>query len=369
MNNIKLQPLIFSTLTLLLTFLYYSLFSDELNNGEFDSVVMGFSSFVIPDTIMYLHLIDFSDPVTSIFFAGVKNSVGPSIMWYIANGNWKTVLVMNFIFLYITLVYLKKTARILGIHEDKDRLMIIIIALLPNTLFYMIGALKEIPTLLTVTAFFYHYLKNERIKSLSFWLITALFRYQLVFPLLLFALADKFKKKSLFVVLSLMLTVSAVYPYFKRLTVFSSEATNLYREDFGVEGSLGGIIESVRDTTPGLSLFAVIARVFQSLFEPFITLINKKTFYYDGNIAIYTLVLFLSLVLLLPFFIFFIKKTFLIVVNPLIVDENIIKIYMFSWAIIFPIAGFSFIHHRYLYPITAFIVLAYYIPRSAYDRS
>jgi hypothetical protein len=338
--------------------LYYMSFSYELDEGMSEAAGIGFLGFVIPDTLTYLEVVDFERPIESIIFSVVKNTIGPSFIWYIACGKWIPVFLINALFIFAVLRYADKLARLFGVSYGKIVLLLVCLALLPDTLFYSVGALKEIPTLLFITAFFYHYLKREHVKWLLFSLLAVLFRYQLIVPLILFILTDIFRKRSLTVMFVCMMALSAAFPYVKALPILSQDATESYRQQNGETGAIGGAVENVRDTIPGVSVLAVTFRVFQSLFEPLSAFFKSLSFYEDSDLKIWDGVMVLSTIIMMPCWLIFIWRTGLLTVYPSNVDIDVIRLFTFCFTIIFPTAGFSFIHHRYVYPMTALVLLA-----------
>ena len=338
--------------------MYYMCFSQELDDGLLEAAGIGFVGYVIPDTWTYLEVIDFEKPVESIMFSVVKNTIGPSFIWYIACGKWVLVLLINAILIFAVLRYTDKLAEFFGMPYGKTVLLLVCLALLPDTLFYSVGALKEIPTLLFITASFYHYLKRQRMRWLLFSLLAVLFRYQLMVPLILFVLADIFRKRSLTAIFLCMMALSAAFPYVKALPILSPDATESYRKEFGASDAFGGAVENIRDTIPGISAFAVTVRVFQSLFEPLSAFWKDPSFYEDSDFKIWQSVTFLSTIIIMPCWFIFIWRTGLLTVYPSNVDADVVRLYTFCFTFIFPTGGFSFIHHRYLYPMTALVLLA-----------
>src|SRR6266568_9440881 len=86
MRKESLFAFFLSLCAFLLSWSHYVYFSEALSNDEWESV-SGFARIVIPDTFLYKDVLDFSDPLTSLVLAGVKNTVGPSLIWYVADGN------------------------------------------------------------------------------------------------------------------------------------------------------------------------------------------------------------------------------------------------------------------------------------------
>lgn len=341
----------------LLSWSYYVYFSEPLNDGVWQNID-GFTRIVIPDTFLYKNIIDFSNPIGSIVLSTVKNTIGPSLIWFVVNGEWILVSVVNSVFLFAALLYLARIARLLGIPQRHALALMSIIALLPATVYYSVGALKEIPSLLFLTGFFYHYLKRDRARWLLYALLCVLFRYQLVFPLIFFLVADRFHRRALIFAFSVLIVLSAIYPYIISWNVFSLDAVKSYRELYGEDDSLGGFLESVRNNIPGLSVIAVLVRVIQSLFEPLLAFLKNPSFYEDGDLSVLGVVYFSSAIILFRYWLLFFRRMVLLLINRAHTHRNIIRLYMFCLVFILPIAGFSFIHHRYIYPLTALVMVA-----------
>ncbi len=346
-----------SLFVFLISWSYYEYFSEALNNYNWLGVG-GFTRIIIPDTFVYLSVIDSPNPIVSIMLAGVKNTIAPSLIWFVTDGNWVRVLFVNSACLLIGLIYFAKTAQLFNVPRQKIWGMMFLLALLPATIYYTIGALKEIQTLVFLTGFIYHYLKGDRIRWLLFAALIVFFRYQLAASLFLFLFADRFNKRSLNVTIIVLFFLSAGYPFIKWFQIFSTESTEYYRFAFGEETSLGGIVEQVRNTLPGISVFAVLIRTFQSIFEPLLSFIKEPTFYEDGDLSIINIVNLTSSVMLLRIWFLFLKRMVLICGNQAGLHRNVIRLYMLCLVTIIPIGGFSFIHHRYLYSVTSIVLLA-----------
>jgi hypothetical protein len=357
MHKDHILAIFLSFLVFILSSSYYSYFSVALNDDIWENV-NGFTRIIIPDTFLYRNVVDFSNPFTSIVFAGIKNSIGPSFIWFITNGKWVLVSFVNAVFLFIELMYIAKTARFFSVPSNKIFSMMILIALLPSTIYHSVGALKEVPTLAFMSGFFYHYLKGERIKCILYMGLLIIFRYQIWMALSLFLLTDQFNKKSFSIAFLFIIILSAVFPFIQKFGVLYNETTELYREQNGVESSLGGGIEYIRNTIPIISAFAVIIRVIQTIYEPFFNLIRSFTFFENGNLSIINVVYFSSLLFLFRYWFAFLKHIGSLLLNPSRVSRNVMRLYLLCLVTLVPTAGFSFIQPRYLYPITSLIVLA-----------
>ena len=185
-----------------------------------------------------------------------------------------------------------------------------------------------------------------------------IFRYQIGVAILLFVFVDLFKESSFYVTIISLLMVSIFFPFIKSIYIFSNNDTESYRACYGTQDSFGGVIESVRDTMPIISAFAVFIRVIQDIFEPFFYFIRDQSFSENGDISVILIVNYVSSLLTLYFWLIFFYNTIILIknnVNPVI---NNLRLFTLSLIAIIPVAGFSFIHHRYLYPFIGLILLA-----------
>ena len=355
-RKIQCFAILLSLIFFVISVAYYQYFSQFLNEDQYTNA-NGFTRLIIPDSFLYKAIIDDQLIFQSIFFSGVKNTIGPSFIWFIASNNWVSVAFINTVFIFFTLRYLIKIADELKLPVNKSYYLVFIIATLPSTLFFSVGALKEIPCLFGVVAFFYNYIKQKRVAYVFFLLFLILFRYQLAFPFVCFMIFDRFKEKSLFMSLIFLTGVSFFFPLLQ-LDLLSKDAVILFRESNNSEGSIGNIIENIRSGIPGLSVFAVLIRNIQSIFEPIFTFLRAPNFYDEGDIDIYRLSQFLAIIILFTYWIQFIIGIINVSRNLKFYEQNIIRLYSICILIIIPTAGFSFIQHRYIYPITGLLIVS-----------
>jgi hypothetical protein len=358
-------PFSLSFLSFLISCFYYSLFSDALTSQDWLNI-NGFTKIVVPDTFLYSDVVNGSDDIfKSLIESSVKNTVGPSILWFFAKGSWILTLLFNSIQLFFTLLYVSKLAILLNVKKQKTRIIMFVLALMPATIYHSIGALKEIPTMLFVTGFFYHYLRKEKKQCLLYTAIGVVFRSQLGLILGIFFCADvlhkRFRLSHLTCALSILLLISAIYPFIK-VDFFGSESSYLYREEYisASGGSIGGIVEFIRGSVPIASIFAILFRIFQSITEPILTLLVQHSFLEDNYISMILVVYFLSFLLCMSSWSNLLKgiTITLMTKDSYYVDDNLMKLYTICLSFVFPVGGFSFIHHRYLYPITALLLIA-----------
>jgi len=338
--------------------LYFTYFSNALHEQIWENY-LGFTRIVIPDTFIYLNIIDSVNPINSILFAGIKNSIIPSFLWFIAHSNWYFAILLNSIILFWGLNYFRKIASIFRVGEQKTKIMMTILALLPSTILYSIGALKEIPTLAFSLGFIYCYMKEKRFCWMMFFFLLVLCRYQMGIALFIFFIADRYRESSFKVAFIILLSISIAYPFMFNLGVFQSDATDLYREMNQTASTLGGSIEIMRNSIPGLSALAIFFRVFQSIFEPLFTFLRAPTFIEDGFISLTLFAHFISLCIIIRFWILALRRFYysVFIKKSDNINLNLMRLYTFCFVSIIPIAGFSFIQHRYLYPFIPIIML------------
>jgi hypothetical protein len=140
--------------------------------------------------------------------------------------------------------------------------------------------------------------------------------------------------------------------------MFEAETTASYRDLFGAAGSAGGWVESVRETVPVASAGAVLIRIVQSIFEPLLAFGRRPSFIEDGSISIWGLALVGAALILLRYWLTFIRRLVIMIIEKPRVDREVTQLYTFCLVFIFPVAGFSFIQSRYLYPVTVLMLVA-----------
>jgi hypothetical protein len=349
-------------------FFYIQYFHTSLSSNEYEHV-NGVTRIVIPDAFLYKDIIDVDNIFVSIGLSGVKNTIGPSLLWILADFNWYIVFCMNLVFLLLIVYYMERLAEQYGIRKSSAQYAVIATLLMPVICYYSIGALKELPTTFMLLGFVY-YTNTSRFRLATIFVITLfLFRYQLLVVLLLFFFGLQFGKNQLKFTLTLLMALSAIFPILIFADLTSSSTTQLYREEYGVAGSLGGIVEVVRNEIFIVSAAAVIVRVFQSLFEPFISLLGTASFYENGSFSVFTFSHVISLVIMVPYIINFAKRfvaSFDKRSPPSLMTQ---KIYSLLLILLFTVGGFSFIHHRYLVPIFPLLIIASLIPRAKFTEA
>jgi len=338
---------------------YIEHFNAALSSNEFENID-GFTRIVIPDTFLYKNIIDAENFIGTILSSGVKNSFVPSAIWLLADFNWNVVLAINVIFLMFVVHYIERLSAQYAIPKTQARLAILIFLLMPANFYYSIGALKELPMMLFMLALIYHF-NNRQFKLMLFYALSiCLLRYQMLIILVLFFLGSSLKEKQTKITVSIVLLAAACYPALTFLDVTAYQTALEYRQEYGVRGSIGSVVENIRNETYGLSVIAVIIRLIQSLFEP---LLSRTIIIEGGSVSVYNLVHVISTLIFIPFLYYFIKNLFVLFRARYNHDIAIHRLYSILIMSLVFIGSFSFIHHRYLYPIFPLIIIAALIPQ------
>ena len=347
--------LIASAAIVLAAILYTKIFYEALISEDWYSVD-GFRRIVIPDTFLYKNLLESEVSIYLIAFSGIKNSIGPSLIWFLAGMNWYVVVLINALFVYISLKYLVQIGSYFYLHIHPIFIFIILLGVMPTAIYYSIGSLKELPMICSFTGFFYHYLKRQKVLWVTFFLLLVFFRYQIFIPLIIFVVLSKYSRRPLRDSIFLVIFISSIYPYIRSLNIFSLDSILLYRED-SLDTS-GALIELIRDEIPGLSSIAILVRVIQSVFEPILIFIKNPTIFEDGGLSIYTASGLPEALVMAPFWILAGIGIMREIVACKEGSRDIQKMYALIVLFAIPVGGFSFIHHRYLFPITGIVMMA-----------
>lgn len=338
---------------------YVWYFEFALLNDQWQEV-KGFTRILIPDVFLYISLTDSMDELNifQLAVAGVKNALGPVVLWNLAGRNWYGMLLVNMLFIVGSVVYTMKLARFYVVDIANTAKVALTLILLPVMIYYCIGPAKELPTLFALTGFFYHFIKRDLIRWLLMAMAMVLFRYQLLAVLLPFIFLARFTKNPLRRAVQLMMIAAMAYPLIAQVGIISPEETAKFRD--GAEGQSGALIESIRDSVPIVSALATGIRIAQSVLEPAVNVFKSDGLYEGKSISVINIIYLLSLVPLLPYWyraFFWIVELYK-VKRPL--SRNVMSLYAFLVLFVVPVGGFSFVHHRYLFPITALVLLAGY---------
>lgn len=352
---------IITSLVVILGFFYLHVFNDCLISGDLEAV-KGFRSIALPDTFLYASLVDYSSIFQSVLIGSVKNSIFPSLLWVITGSNWSIMLLANALISYLITVYMGNLASQYQVPPRKAQLAMIVFLLLPTTFFYSIGALKELPMALCIVAGIYYF--NARKFTIVFFIATllCLIRYQMIAIILILVFAKIFRGLMRYS-MSIILLIMLFYPAFSSFEWFSEAATSLYRDQAGQLGSLGSSVEYARDHLFVISAIAILIRVFQSLFEPIITIFQLGSFYQDGYLSVYNIFHVITSIAILPYLIFFLKKLNEVLFGKTKKTIQVEFIYSFLVISLISVGGFSMVHGRYLLPFIPLIMIASLIPK------
>ena len=341
--------------SLLATLIYVRLFEKMLLNGDIYGTGSIASPFV-PDTLVYLDLASVDDwDIFTFAIAGVKNAIAPALLWGAAGGDWYWMAAINALVLFIGLIYLAKLCQHFKVSKNRASAAILLVGFLPAIWFFSIGSLKELPTMTALTGFLYHYLKRQSVSCLLMGILLVSMRYQLVGILPLFVIIASYSKRPLRTAVICLVIVSAMFPLFTSLGVLSLDASADFREAAGTESSLGASMEAVRDEVPILSVAVIAARVVLSVLEPLMIFVAGPYLLDDGRVSIQAFAYLSTLLLTLPAW----YRTARSIVRgwraalPLDLQSLYALILLYG----VPVGGFSFIHGRYMFPLTGLVVL------------
>ncbi|MDQ3068432.1 MAG: hypothetical protein M3R55_01725 [Acidobacteriota bacterium] len=342
-------------LTYAWTHLY--LFGPSLEEGVWEHV-HGVTRFIIPDTLLYL-LISQVDTFGAVIQAsGVKNSVGPSLVWWILDHSWRAVSVFNAACFMLMLVYVRR----LILHLDPDQrgtFNRIALVLLFVAAYYSVGSLKEIPTLLGFTAFVHHFIARQRLKAMLWFLFLTLFRFQFAYLIVPAYALSKLRANPLRLTLMSLLVIGMLFPLVSILEVFTPAAVQSHRSGADlVPDSLGSKVEMARGRIAGVSFVAILVRIAQTVFEPLIQLVGRRTFFEAGSLSVYLLHSTVVLLLMLPsWYTLFVKRLWEVrQSDPKSAQFG--TLYAFVAISIFAYGGTGIVSHRFLVPAYALLLVA-----------
>lgn len=350
--SIKRSSIFWLTAILLLAsaaLLYTFLFIDLLDDAE--TVGYGFQAIVQSDTMLFRDI--FKNFNIGLYIdANVKNTILPVFMWTWIGGNWYISVIVNIAFLSGAVFYLRKIVEQLEIKVSNKLMLILFIS--PETFVYLIGILKEIPTLFFFSATTYFFLKKKWKTFLFFLLLLVLFRYQFVFCITLFAITYIFFRKNgikyLFVIFFFL---SATYPFWiNNLQALGQEDAMLYRE-MGAGLGIGGLIQIIQSNVYGISFFATIVKFFQMMVEPWPAL----NLYDNNGVNIIALSYAITAAIWLSIWVRYFRNVFYAIRNPNVLTNNQNIVLCISFSFLIMVAFNSFVHHRYLYPGMGLVLL------------
>jgi hypothetical protein len=354
MNRIKFMAVSAWLFTFVFSLAYVSNFHSALATGDWIDI-KGFTRIVIPDTFIYKYLLSEELSLFEISVAGIKNIIGPALIWHLAFSNWFLVATLNCLMLLSLLFYVIKLCKHFKVPPARTQFIVLALGLMPTMTYFSIGALKELPTLLAITAFYFHFIRQQTIRWMLMVLILLLFRYQLIVVLAIFYFVDRYSKNSLRTSIILLLAISMSYPLLNNMNIISAETTALYREESG--SSTGGLIEGVRSSVPVASAIAIAIRVVQSILEPLVPAPDTYWFFEGDSISVLAIVYIASLLLMLPFWWQTATASYRVILAATPISRDLASLYSLIFLYVTFVGGFSFVHHRYLFPITALVMI------------
>jgi hypothetical protein len=337
-------------------FLYTFFFSDFLFNGDVDNVL--YSGIVQSDTLNYRNIY-LQGSLGQYLDAHVKNILLPVLLWEIFAGNWYLSILLNLFFLYSTNVYLKKISTLLNININVKYLIFIVF--LPETFIYLIGSLKELPSLFFITLSTYYFLKKKWILYILSIIILIVIRYQFIFSILIFLISYIiFNRKSFKFLIYFYLFIGVTYPFWIGIIPgLGLEDALLYRSmEPGI--GLGAFVEYIQFNIYFISAISTVIKFFQMIMAPW----PNVNIFPDGYLDIINLIYACTAVICIPMwykYLCFLCRAFR---NSEKIDSNILAILSISISTLMLPALNAFVHHRYLYPGLSLVVLFWSIQSS-----
>lgn len=99
-SRLRFTRLLATVSIFLFSLMYLNYFHPYLENGQWLNLDNGFTFIIIPDTFLYLDLIDRDNILSSVLSSGVKNTICPSLIWALGQFDWFAVLFINIIFIW-----------------------------------------------------------------------------------------------------------------------------------------------------------------------------------------------------------------------------------------------------------------------------
>ena len=314
----------------------------------------------MPDTFLYLSIADSiakAESVAEIRQAGVgTNSIAPGLVWLICQRNWYLVSLFNTVCFVYVLIYTRRLVVLLDPFHRHEYYSIGLI-LTVVCMYYSVGALKEIPTLLGFTAFVYCFLKKQRTRALMWFTFLTAFRFQFAYVIPALYALSKVRRNPLRLTFVGLAIVGALFPLISFLDVFTPDALGRYRLGQN-PGSLGAQIEFVRGNILGLSLVAILIRVLQSILEPLIRFLSALSFYEEGSLSVFHVHAALVLLLMLRTWIVVLFKRFRLTSDTY---ASFGILCSFVAVAVFATGGAGLISHRFLVPVYGLLLVAAHV--------
>jgi len=355
LRKLYVRAFLCSLVSLLVTLTYIRLFEQELLDWN-DYGTYTIARPFIPDTLFYLELVNTPEwDLTTLAATNIKNGMAPALLWGVANGDWYRMALISVIIAFVGLVYVAKICQHFSVPRLRALRAITLIGLLPAVWYFSVGSLKELPTMTALAGFFYHHVKRQNLASLLWGVLLVSIRFQLAAVLPLFVFASFYAKQPLRTSAIVLIICSAAFPIFASLNILSLDVTAIFREQAGTESNLGAALENLRDTVPGVSAVVVGIRVVQSVLEPLAASFTEGFLFEAGIPSILGFASLSTLLLTLP-------AWYRILVNIVrglrtTLPLDIQRLYALILFYAVPVGGFSFIHGRYMFPLTALVVV------------
>jgi len=333
-----------------------ALFGAALDEGTWEHV-RGFTRIIIPDTFLYLQIAQEESAAAVVAAAGVKNSVGPSLLWWVSRNSWYAVGAFNIVCYVALAVYVRKLVTLLDPAQVR-RCTAINIILAGVCTYYAVGALKEIPTLAGFTAFVYHFLSGHKKASVLWFVLLVLFRFQFSYLIAPVYFISRVRPNPLRTTLWALVALGALFPLFSLLDVFTPGSIEFFRVGATpYSDSLGAQVEYVRTHILGLSFVAIIIRIIQSIFEPVIQLAGTRSLSEAGSLSVYHAHSLLVLTMMLSSWIVVLSRRLWADVYG-DASWRFGTLYAFVAIGVFATGGTGLISHRFLVPVYGLLLIA-----------
>jgi hypothetical protein len=345
---------------LMCAFIYIYIFNGLLEVGETEG--FGFHGIIQSDTILFRDIYQ-NSLLLAYIDANVKNTVIPALLWAFFGGDWYLATLFNIILLFVMANYVIKIASHLNINLKNKYIFCIL--LLPETFIYTVGILKEIPSLLFFTASAFYYLKRRWIYFIFSVSLLLLFRYQFGVCLSIFLVARIiFGRHNLKFYIVFFILLSSIYPLLIKIVPGLGLDNALIYAEMRNGLGIGSIVESIQFNYYVLSFFATLVKFFQMIIEPWPT----PQIFSNSSINIISLAYSVSTFLLAPIWYKYFRFLFHALNNSRLYSQDVHALLCLSISFLIIVSLNGFVHHRYLFPGFALILLISCIPIKSYTN-
>jgi len=154
----------------------------------------GWNRVIIPDTFFYQQ-IGLSSEFSDWWSSGIKNSFGPSAIWWLGRNNYTLVMVLNLAMLSRIPFYFVRICESVGIEKKRARSVALVATFLPASLYHLFGGLKEVPTMLLLLGAIDARGRQKNAAACLWAGLLAIFRFQWLSILGLFGIAVMLKMR------------------------------------------------------------------------------------------------------------------------------------------------------------------------------